>query len=107
MGEPEPAMLRALAALAKNHGWEAIEPEERAYIRGKVRAGEWKFHSWPAFAAEFGTWATQYPPPPFEIRVMTCLRCGHEWPPRSVDWPRRCPAPKCGTPYWDKPRKAT
>lgn len=37
-----------------------------------------------------------------------CERCGHEWIPRDADngsGPRTCP--KCKSPYWDRPRKAT
>lgn len=35
-----------------------------------------------------------------------CERCGHEWLPREkAQEPRVCP--KCKTPYWNVPRKAT
>ncbi len=34
---------------------------------------------------------------------LQCLRCGHEWMPRSEERPGNCP--KCKSPYWDKPRK--
>ena len=34
---------------------------------------------------------------------LICCRCAYEWVPRKAEWPKRCP--KCGTPYWDKPRK--
>ena len=37
------------------------------------------------------------------ISVLTCLRCGGKWYPRGTDKPRTCP--KCGSPYWDIPRK--
>ena len=37
---------------------------------------------------------------------FVCERCGHEWPPRdATKKPTVCP--KCRSPYWDKPRKAT
>ncbi len=35
---------------------------------------------------------------------LRCLRCGHEWIPRSEARPGNCP--KCNSPYWDKPRKS-
>lgn len=38
-----------------------------------------------------------------EIPKYKCLRCEHEWIPRSENYPRVCP--KCMSPYWDKPRK--
>lgn len=34
-----------------------------------------------------------------------CLRCNHNWFSRVKRYPRICP--KCKSPYWDKPRKAT
>lgn len=34
-----------------------------------------------------------------------CLRCGHEWIPRSDERPRICP--KCKSAYWDKPKRKT
>ena len=36
---------------------------------------------------------------------LVCARCGYEWHPRKAEWPKRCPARKCGSPYWDKPKK--
>lgn len=35
------------------------------------------------------------------IYRVTCLRCGHVWPPKSAT-PVKCP--RCQTPYWNKPR---
>ena len=32
-----------------------------------------------------------------------CERCGHEWPKRTSEKPRRCA--KCGSPYWDVPKR--
>ena len=32
-----------------------------------------------------------------------CLRCGHEWWPRTPEEPLICP--KCKTPYWNRERK--
>lgn len=37
------------------------------------------------------------------IPTLRCLRCGHEWYPRSSELPGTCP--KCKSPYWDKERK--
>ena len=37
------------------------------------------------------------------LPTLHCLRCGHTWPPRKPERPLRCP--KCGSPYWDQPRK--
>jgi len=35
-----------------------------------------------------------------------CERCGHEWVPREKsETPKVCP--KCKSPYWDRPRKAS
>ncbi len=36
---------------------------------------------------------------------LKCLRCGHEWIPRSDGPPRNCPNKKCNSPYWDRERK--
>jgi len=38
------------------------------------------------------------------LRIVKCLRCGHEWPTR-LEHPLRCANPKCKSPYWDKPRR--
>jgi len=38
------------------------------------------------------------------IKILKCLRCGHEWPTKAADRVRVCP--RCHSPYWDKPRKA-
>lgn len=32
-----------------------------------------------------------------------CLRCSHQWIPRIVTRPKRCP--RCKSPYWYTPRK--
>ena len=39
-----------------------------------------------------------------ENLVTACLDCNIGKKATEIDNPRRCP--KCGTPYWDKPRKA-
>lgn len=39
----------------------------------------------------------------FVITVLKCSRCDGEWVPRRPEVPRRCP--KCGSPYWDRPRR--
>lgn len=33
------------------------------------------------------------------MKIVTCLRCGHEWPTK-LERPVRCA--KCRTPYWDR-----
>lgn len=52
-GEPPGAMFKALRPLVTEHGWELVEPELEAYL---VRTAI-DFHSWPKFAAGFGSWA--------------------------------------------------
>jgi predicted Zn-ribbon and HTH transcriptional regulator len=43
---------------------------------------------------------------PITVMGYRCERCGHEWVPRDFDAePRVCP--KCKSPYWNSPRKAT
>ena len=37
---------------------------------------------------------------------LCCARCGHQWFTRSGVLPVRCPHPKCGSPYWHRPRRA-
>jgi len=37
--------------------------------------------------------------------LLNCLRCGHNWRPKSDKLPKVCPNPKCKSPYWNKPRK--
>ena len=40
------------------------------------------------------------------ITGYKCERCAHEWVPRDrVQEPRVCP--KCKSPYWNRPRKAS
>lgn len=39
------------------------------------------------------------------IRMLRCLRCGHEWWPRQVNLPIVCPSEKCHSRYWNVPRK--
>lgn len=43
---------------------------------------------------------------PITVMGYRCERCAHEWIPRD---PEREPVacPKCKSPYWDRPRKAT
>ncbi len=44
------------------------------------------------------------------VRAFHCLRCGYSWIPRNVQHtgrkglPKRCPNPKCLSPYWSKER---
>lgn len=44
---------------------------------------------------------------PITVMGYRCERCSHEWIPRDSEngGPRICP--KCKSPYWDRPRKAT
>lgn len=37
------------------------------------------------------------------ISTFKCLRCGHDWHPRSNRVPLRCG--KCKSPYWNVPSK--
>ena len=37
------------------------------------------------------------------LPTLHCLRCGHDWYPRSPEAPKQCP--KCRSPYWNRPRK--
>lgn len=54
-GTPEPAMFKALKPLSVKHGWERVAPELEAYLADTPI----QFHSWPKFAAGFGTWASK------------------------------------------------
>jgi len=38
-----------------------------------------------------------------KLPMYTCLRCGHEWHPRTNRRPIACG--KCKSPYWNTPRK--
>lgn len=44
---------------------------------------------------------------PITVMGYRCERCDHEWIPRgeNENEPRVCP--KCKSPYWNRPRKAT
>jgi len=37
------------------------------------------------------------------IEKCKCLKCGHEWVPRSLGIPASCP--RCKNYNWDKPKK--
>lgn len=37
-----------------------------------------------------------------KIQYLKCNRCGHEWIPRSPNYPKVCA--KCNSPYWNKKR---
>jgi len=37
------------------------------------------------------------------LKIMTCLRCKHEWASKNADAVRVCP--RCKSPYWDRERK--
>lgn len=39
------------------------------------------------------------------MKKLQCLRCGHDWYPRSPKKPKVCPNPKCKSPYWNKQRQ--
>jgi rubrerythrin len=34
------------------------------------------------------------------IKYLHCLRCQHDWLPRSEELPKNCPS--CNSPYWNK-----
>lgn len=38
-----------------------------------------------------------------KILEYVCLRCGHQWMPRTRERPRACP--KCKSPWWDRDRR--
>ena len=40
---------------------------------------------------------------PYRLPTLTCLRCGHEWHPKSNRRPVRCA--RCKSPYWDRERQ--
>lgn len=40
-----------------------------------------------------------------QLPKLVCARCGYEWHPRKAEWPKRCPARKCGSPYWETKAK--
>lgn len=43
---------------------------------------------------------------PITVMGYHCERCSHEWIPRDIE--REPPVcPKCKSPYWNRPRKAT
>lgn len=37
------------------------------------------------------------------VKILECLRCGHEWMPRKKKTPKMCP--KCNSPYWNRRRQ--
>lgn len=39
------------------------------------------------------------------IEKVKCLRCGHEWYPRSEEKPRSCANQKCRSINWDRERR--
>jgi len=41
----------------------------------------------------------------YKLPILTCLRCGHTWIPRTPKKPKVCPNLKCKSPYWDKLRR--
>lgn len=46
------------------------------------------------------------------MKPFTCLRCGHTWTGRIIEWPERgvvrykppMRCPRCGSPAWNRPR---
>lgn len=46
---------------------------------------------------------------PITVMGYRCDRCEYEWIPRrdSARDPKVCPNPKCKSPYWNTPRKAS
>ena len=39
---------------------------------------------------------------PATITQLACTRCRWAWFPKTPQAPKKCP--KCGSPYWNKPR---
>ena len=39
------------------------------------------------------------------LPILTCLRCGYTWHPRSNKLPDTCASLKCKSRYWAKPRR--
>jgi hypothetical protein len=39
---------------------------------------------------------------PIHPQTYHCVRCAHDWIPRSAEYPRQCP--RCRSAYWDRPR---
>lgn len=39
------------------------------------------------------------------LKIVSCKRCGHEWPTKDEGKIRVCP--KCHSPWWDRPRTIT
>ena len=35
--------------------------------------------------------------------ILTCLRCGYDWPSRLPHPPKRCA--RCRSPYWNRPKR--
>ena len=42
-------------------------------------------------------------PDTIKLPTLKCLRCGHEWIPRTSRMPKTCPNKGCNSPYWDRP----
>lgn len=42
-----------------------------------------------------------------EVDGYRCLRCGHEWVPRTMVDREPTICPKCKSPYWNKERRRT
>lgn len=40
-----------------------------------------------------------------EVRLYTCLRCGHKWANRKARTPKVCP--RCKSYDWDLPKKVS
>lgn len=43
--------------------------------------------------------------PAFDLPVLKCLHCGHEWHPRTPDRPKVCPI--CKRTNWDRPKEGS
>lgn len=41
------------------------------------------------------------------LPTYKCNVCGHEWIPRIITRPVKCPNQSCQSPYWDKPKSST
>lgn len=41
--------------------------------------------------------------PDINLPFLKCIRCDHEWIPRTCNYPDVCP--HCNSPYWNKQRR--
>lgn len=39
-----------------------------------------------------------------EVKIRECLQCGHKWALRQPKYGEPGTCPKCGSPFWNKPK---